>query len=448
MQKRYAVVLLTFFFMIESYSQEKYKFKLEVPVFDYSENLDLAFKYPSMNEAMEWSHDMYELGFWGIDELGDLIFGKGKKPYSALRRIGNNVFKYGSSLAFSKWGSELPVPLGVWGHEEFHRSVLGVSGLSPKNGNWLFSRWDGTVYGISDQELTGLKLESTDNLLYSYVAGVQYEVLLNERVTLDGVFKPKSFPRSALLLYNAWYVYDYFRFSAGSGSDSAKYLATPHENPDPSERDYAGSDLNAWVYDMFNPGRPYIQRDPFPGGNGVNRRIGFSELATDEQDFLKEQKKLLLLNFLNPSILFNNRIRINDGFSFTIFSQYMPTHFGNDIAIYLPIKLRVTGLLMNVHRFSSKDLTGIGFGLGLYDGWLSENISTDIRMNVWDQPESFLGEEKIAGASADVVLRYSFHDDFAGFVSVSGKTRGWLAGDPYLKENLSVRFGISYGLKK
>jgi hypothetical protein len=447
MERQFLFILFLFIF-IKIIPQETYSLKLEIPVFDYSENLDLPYRYPSMNEALEWSHDMYELGFWGIDELGDVTFGKWRKPYSSLRKIGNNVFKYVAGLAFSRWGSELPVPLGVWGHEEFHRSVLGVNGLTPRNGNWLFSRWNGTVYGVSDQQLTMLKLTDNDNLLYSYVAGVQYEIHLNERVTLDGVYKPKSFPRSALLLYNAWYVYDYFRFSAGSSSDSAKNLATPNENSDPAERDYAGSDLTAWVYDMFNPRRLYVQREPFPGGNGVNRRIGFSDLTAEEQDFLKEQKKFSLLNFLNPAILFLDEIRINDGFSFNIFAQYMPAHFGNDIAVFLPLKLRVTGLLLNMHRYSSYSASGLGFGLGLYDGWLTEKISTDIRMNVWDQPESFFGEEKIAGASADVTVRYSFTENLAGFLSVSGKTNGWQAGDPYLKENASAKIGISYSLKK
>jgi len=61
---------------------------------------------------------------------------------------------------FVKYGSELPIPLGVWAHEEFHHSVLGVNGISSKNGNWFLSRWDGTVYGVSDEQLSDLKRES------------------------------------------------------------------------------------------------------------------------------------------------------------------------------------------------------------------------------------------------------------------------------------------------
>lgn len=445
--KRQSFLILFLFIILKASSQESYRLMLEIPVFDYSENLDLPYKYPSMDEALSWSHDMYELGFYGIDELGNLLFKPGEQQYSRFKKFGNNAFKYALGLAFSKYGSELPIPLGVWGHEEFHRSVLGVNGISSKNGNWLFNRWDGTVYGVSDQALTELKATDPAKLLYSYVAGLQYEVLLNRRVTLDELYHRKTFPRSALLLYNAIYVYNYFRFASGSSSDSAKVLAPPHESSNPHERDFTGSDLNAWVYDMFNPSVSFSSRDPFPGGDGVNRRIGFSDLSSAEQNFLKDQKDLALLNFLNPAIFFIEGIRLSDDFSFNIFTQYMPTHFGNDIGVYLPVKLRYTGVLMNVHWFDSYNQSGMGFGLGLEDVWFSEKISGDIIADVWDQPVSFFGDERVAGGSGKVNIRYSVSDNFSAYVSISAKTKGWQAGDPYLKQNTSVQIGISYVLK-
>lgn len=446
MKKGYLIFLVISLLSLPLHAQERYKFKLEIPVFDFPQNVDLPYKYPSMDQALKWSQDMYELGFWGIDELGDLIFKSDDEPYSGLRRLGNNAFKYAAGLAFSKYGSELPIPLGVWGHEEFHRSVLGVRGISSLNGNWLFSRWDGTVYGISDQVLASFKAGDNNSLLYSYVAGIQYEILLKERVTLDDFYYRKSFPRSALLLYNAWYAYDYFRFSTGSSSDSAKYLAPPHENPDPKQRDYAGSDLNAWIYDMFNQEVPYTVRDSFPGGEGVNRRIGFSDLTTEEQTYLKEQKKLSLLNFINPGIFFISRIKISNNFSFSFFSQYMPTHFGNDISIFLPVKFRVTGMQINAHRYDSYETRGFGFGLGLCDIKFSEKFSSDMKANVWKQPERFFGENMITGGAGMIKLRYSITDNFSGYFSVSGKTKGWLAGNPYLDENASFQIGLNYDL--
>ena len=161
-----------------------------------------------MQQAFELSNDFYELSFWGIDALGDKIFISKNKQYTNGKKIGNAVFKYGLSLAFSQYGSELPIPLGVWGHEEFHRSVLGIDNISSKNGNWLLNRWDGTVYGISDSTLTHEKNENINNLLHSYVAGVQYEIALNQKTTLNDFYKNRTLNKNALLLYNAYYVFN------------------------------------------------------------------------------------------------------------------------------------------------------------------------------------------------------------------------------------------------
>lgn len=435
-----------FLLFLETTAQETYKLRLEVPLLDIPQNFDLPHRYPSMDEALSWSSDFYEAGFWGIDELGNFLFRSGKDDPRRLRRLGNGVFKYALGLAFSKYGSELPVPLGVWAHEEFHRSVLGVRGIASNNGNWLFDRWDGTVYGLSDETLGMLKQNDNENLLYSYVAGVQYEIALNERVSLNDFYYKRSFPKAALVLYNAYYVWDYFRFSASHDSDSAKILAPPHESTDPMQRDYAGADLTAWIHDMFNPATPYTNRDPFPEGSGVNRRIGYSDLSSAEREYLDDQKRLSLLNFLNPAIFFINRINLSDNLSFNFFAQYSPVHFGNSVALFLPVKYKETGFLLNASRYRSNTTEGFGFGLGLNNVRLTRKIHSDLRINVWEQPTSFLGTGKVRGGMIGVKAAYDFSDSFSGYIRISGKTKGWIIGNPYLEENVSALAGIAFNL--
>jgi hypothetical protein len=323
---------------------------------------------------------------------------------------------------------------------------LGVNNISSKNGNWLFSRWDGTVYGISDEALENFKNTDIDQLLYPYVAGIQYEILLNEKVTLDGFYNQRTMPRAALILYNAYYVYDYFRFSTGPLSDSVKILAPPHEDINPEQRDFAGADLTAWAYDMFNPELPYTSREGFPNGEGVNRRIGFSDLSDEAQDYLVKQKQLSLLNFLNPAIFFIERIKINSNLSFNFFTQYSPTHFGNDVAVYIPFKYRKYDFLINLHRFGNQTNNGFGVGLGLYHYRFSKKIESDFVLNAWNQPKSFFENENVSGGSFLIKTNYSFRNHFSGFVSVNGKTEGWILGNPYLSSNLSVQIGVDFNL--
>jgi hypothetical protein len=450
MKKIYLFLFIPLFWALKLNGQEAkiYKLRLDIPFFDYPQNATLPHNYPSMNQSLEWSTDFYELTFWGIDELGDKLFRKNKVSYTGWRKLANNTFKYALSLGLSKYGSELPIPLGVWAHEEFHRSTLGVADIISQNGNWLFSRWDGTVYGISDETLDNLKETNINQLLYSYVSGVQYEILLNQTVTLNDFYHKRSFPKNALLLYNAHYVYNYFRFSASAMSDTVKIIAPPHESPNPSERDYAGADLTSWVYDMFNPDLPFTSRDNFPDGEGVNRRVGFSDLSADAQDYLIRQKKLSLLNFVNPAIFFINRINIGNGVSFNVFTRYMPTHFGNDIALYLPVKIREYDLLLNLHQYNAGDIRGYGAGLGVFNYKISKLLAYDLVLNFWNQPENFRTGEKITGGSLGIKPKIRLSQGMTAWLCLTGKTAGWEAGTPFLDENLSGQAGLSWNLIK
>ena len=444
-------IILLFFIMalaIKTQGQDtsRYELRLNFPLVDLPQNSSLSYFAPSMNQAFELSNDLYELGFRGIEKLGDRLFISKTKPNGTWRNRSNSIFKYAIGLGFAKFGSELPIPLGVWAHEEFHRSVLGINDISSKNGNWIFNRWDGTVYGVTDEQLEHLKSTNINQLLHSYVAGVQYEIALNEKTTLNDFYKQRTLTKNPLLLYNAYYVWDYFRFSTSAKSDSVKVLAPPNENKNPIERDYAGADLTAWVFDMFNPSVPFSSREAFPNGEGVNRRIGFSDLSSDAQAYLVKQRKLSLLNFLNPEILFINRIKVNSAFSFNFFAQYSPTQFGNDVAVFLPVQYKKYDILINAHNYNNKTSKGWGIGLGLYNFKLNEKTESDFTLNIWNQPESFFNNKMIMGGLVNVNARYYFRKNFAGFVSVAGKTQGWAIGNPYLENNFSVRLGLNYNI--
>lgn len=441
--KNYILIsfLLTTTNFLFSQDTSIYKLRLSVPIIDFSEK----FQYPTMNQSLEFSNDFYELSFWGIDELGNSIF-KSKKT-SKFQKYSKKAFKYAFSYGFSKYGSELPIPLGIWAHEEFHRSTLKVANIDAKNGNWFFNRWDGTVYGVSDSELDNLKSTNLNQLLYSYVAGVQYENVLNQKVTLDDFYFNRTFTKNALLLYNAFYTYNYFKFSTSSFTDSVKILAPPHESKNPSERDFAGADLTAWAYDMFNPNLLFSSRDSFPDGDGINRRVGISDLSPNALLYLEKQKKLSLLNFINPAIFFVNRIKINENFSFNIFAQYSPTHFGNDIAVFLPMKYKKFDLLFNFHNYNNYKNSKHGIGFGLFNYAISSKISTDFNLNIWEQPTNFFSNKSNFGGSFEFKTKYNFKNNFSGFVALNGKTKGWKIGNQYLNDNLSLQFGINLSIQ-
>ncbi len=423
-----------------------YTLMLHFPVFDYPENTQSNYRFPSMQQALNWSSSMYDLSYWGIHEVSSvLVKNRNNTTGGSLSQKGVEYFL---GLAFARYGSELPIPLGVWAHEAFHGSVLGTEGLTPINGNSLFHRWDGTVYGITDNELFKLKQENLSQLLYSYVAGVQYEIISTKTNVTHDFFNPREFHKTPLYLYNAWYVFNYFRFSISPSSDSVKILAPPHENADPYYRDYAGADLTSWIYDMFSPEEPYTSRDFFPGGQGVNRRIGFSDLTAEGQNYLKKQKKLALINFLNPAIFFINHINIGNRFSFLPFAQYTPTHFGNNISVNIPFTTDNLGQMIALNKFSNnyKNFWGIEYGIYGLDFGSSRHLKLDVNTEIWQQPvnQGFYDKKSKAGLSFAVEAEYSITKNLAFFLNTSYKTDGWKPGNPYLESTFNFSTGISF----
>ncbi|NJO88374.1 MAG: hypothetical protein HC831_04940, partial [Chloroflexia bacterium] len=226
-------------------------------------------------------------------------------------------------------------------------------------------------------------------LMYAYTAGIQPKNNSTRQNVISDFHHPRKFYKNPLYLYNAWYVWNYFRFSTSAASDSVKDIAPHNENKDPRERDFAGSDLTAWIYDMFKPGEPFNNRNPFPGGEGVNRRIGFSDLPEEGQRYLQQQRKLSLLNFLNPVIFGINRIVTGPDFSFNALIQYTPTHFGNDISLLLPFQYRNNKFSLGFHRYSNYQASFPGVEFEYHEHKLTQsgNIYISAGLNAWQQPE-------------------------------------------------------------
>jgi hypothetical protein len=437
-------------FVLSGYSQDTaiYKLRLSYSLLDVPQNFETHGNYPSMMQSVELSNNLYDLSFWGIDALGDVIIKNKKKTTGG--KIANAGFKYITGLAFSYFGSELPIPLGVYTHEEFHRSVLGVNGFKAINGNWIFNRWDGTVYGVTDQDLTLMKENNLNGLLYSYVSGVQSENFATQVNVIQDFYHERSFYKNPFYLYNAYYVWNYFKFSASSESDSVKILAPPHEDANPYYRDYAGADLTAWIYDMYSPDSVYTNRDGFPEGEGVNRRIGYSDLTPEGQDFMNKQKNLALLNFVNPAIFFINRIKLSPDFSFLIFMQYSPTHFGNDIALYVPFRLKSINHLVTFHQYNNfnKGFFGVQYGIYNITPFPTKKIDLGGTINIWSQPENqgFFDQSGEPGGAIEVLANYNLGKGFSASLTAGYKTAGWMIGNPYLEEKGNFRIGLRYDL--
>ncbi len=433
--KKYLLVLL----LVSSFWVNGQDLSVSVPLVSLPQNLK---KYPSMQQSMGISTSMYEFSFFGLHSLG------GKWMGSAPNWQRQSL-EYVVGFAFSQYGSELPIPLGVWGHEEYHRSVLSTANIHSFNGNWLLHRWDGTVYGPSDEELSELKANDLDVLLYSYVSGVQYETQLTKKMVIQDFHNASKNWKAPLYLYNAFYVWNYFKLATSTLSDSVKVIAPQYESSSPDQRDFAGLDLTAWAYDMFSPDQPYTNRDDFPNGEGVNRRVGFHDLSIEAQHYLKKQKKLSLLNFINPAIFLINKIRVNEHLEVLPFVVYQPTHFGNAISLQMPFQYDDQGYLLGLTRFSNYHTSSYGVDLGVMNRPVAgvDEFSMSCVFHLWKQPASFYSHKSRWGGALDVIFKYRLSENFGLNMDCSVKSAGWQEGNPYLDRKINVQFGIDYSVR-
>jgi hypothetical protein len=203
---------------------------------------------------------------------------------------------------------------------------------------------------------------------------------------------------------------------------------------------------------MFSPDIPYTSRDLFPGGEGVNRRIGYGELTTDGQDYLKKQKNLSLLNFINPAIFLVNRIKIGRDFDFLFFMQYSPTHFGNDIALYIPFRLKSLNQLISIHIYnnSQKSFAGIQYGVYNVAPFSNKKMEMGGTLNLWIQPDNqgFFDQSGKFGGAIEMMADYDIGKGFSVNATAAYKSEGWMIGNPYIDRKARFSLGIKYFLKK
>lgn len=72
--------------VLKSQDSAVYQLRLDAPLLDLPQNTDLPYFAPSTYQTLEWSNDFYELGFWGIDKLGDKLFVPKKKKLHTFKK--------------------------------------------------------------------------------------------------------------------------------------------------------------------------------------------------------------------------------------------------------------------------------------------------------------------------------------------------------------------------
>lgn len=401
---------------------------------------------PSMNQSLWVTTDLYELMHFGIGRLD-------AAPDSSFwRHAGAKVLTLGADLV------TLSVPgfLG-WQHEEWHRAVLARHGISSHDGIYELKLFSSTtsVDQIDDADLSRLKREAPADMVRLAEAGIEgnYELAtqLHKVQFFQGTQSWHAGTIALLYLINT----NYLHGCATSSLDSELDAHNAAEGADVSKRDFAGPDCTTWVYDLFRRDEPYEARGVHPSGVGVDRYRKFSELAPEEQRYLRVQRNLSLLNLLDPAMLgfvrFGGGAR-GEGWEWSANVRHELTSFGYDVSLQAFVRRQPYGVFARFHGYANHDRFFPGVELEvvrlpLRVAGVSTNLSA--RGALWLQPreQRFFGTEARAGGLLGVRLAPGGRSWVEPFLEVEAKTAGWVAGNAYLEPAATARFGASFAIR-
>jgi hypothetical protein len=403
-----------------------------------------AYNSPSMRQATAITKSVHSTGYF----LSNALWYRWVKPTNwkrrLLNRLGANVTAAISDNIFNRY------PFGsVWLHEEFHRNTMTLRGISSYNTIWDIGRFTGKVSQVKDEDLIRFKAQYPAEFIRMHAAGIEGQYVLLQSMQKDNFFYQTHYPNILFALVQTKNAVDYVGL-AGDRELGAKALQSIQENegPDMAERDFTGLDLNAWVYDLFRPQEPYGARGIHPSGNGILRERFPNQFTDEEFAYAQKVGKLQYLNFISPHLLSISRIKVSKNFAFNFALRHYLTSFGYDAGGDLFLKIKDKNILFTWHGYHNKDHFFPGVEAHLLDlpvRLSAKTLPLTLRTMLWLQPkdQQFYTDQGQAGGLIYAQLRYPLSRTWQPYLEVEGKTQGWVAGNPFLPANLTVRAGIS-----
>jgi hypothetical protein len=344
----------------------------------------------------------------------------------------------------------------VWNHEEFHRNGLTLQGISSFDDTYhRFTGQEapgGSVSRVFDADMARFKANDPQGLVRSFAAGIESQFLLVRNMQKDNFFYRTDYANVAMNILITKQAVDYvnqFRQNGYDRSiDSMNYYGKTEMT-----RDFVGWDFTPWVYDLFRPHEPYEARGIHPNGAGIDRAIKRTDLTAEEDAYLIRMGRLQYFNFLSPFMVGINRIRVGERTNFNFALRHYLTSFGYNLNADFFIERNGQHWLVGLHTFHNKDHAYPGVEvqrLFLKVPAAKKEMSVQARAMTWVQPtrESFYATNGSWGGLAGLKVFYPLSRKMSIYGEGEAKTRGWVAGNPFLKSNVSFRAGLFFDLGK
>lgn len=416
---------------------------LDVPYQSYASrtygNFLAGYGSPGMKQSLQLTTNLYSAAHFGLKEAF-------KDKNSAFLRA---VLTYGTVSVFDLL--VLQAPLGnAWLHEEYHRAVLTRREVKSANevNRFPFGQEAIRVYRIADADLERMHDKYPNDWRRLQVAGKEGELHLVQTLQRNDFFYRQGMPHTPLYWLLTFSTGAYVRACASDDFNRLVNEMNEKEGADILARDFTGPDYTAWVYSLFRPELRYQARGVHPSGVGVNRYIKPADLTQEELDYIRKQGRLQWLNFLSPTLFGFSKIRLksspegNHYGNFAVRSVLTP--FGNDISAEIWYQSPGYNLFFTLHNYLNRDGLLTGLEAGLVDQPLFKGkLALSPRLMMWRQPEnlSFTTTQGQLGGLLGLKARANL-GRFNPYFEVEGKTAGWVMGNVFLEENVSVNAGV------
>ncbi len=472
MKNVYIALLIFCSFTITIKSQnsdtiENSQLVFSLPVFDFPYQIDASktvnqgqvslgsffkgYSNPSMHQSLDLSTDLYTGVHFGLNKLFRIDAKTNiRKDWSFGKR-----FLYGLTWGVSDYILIYAPGFDGWLHEEYHRAVMTryhINSFNDMNkfplGAELIS-----VNHVKDEDLIRLKQTGSSDFIRMHVAGIEGEYLLIDKLQRNNFFYNQNLPHELTYLLVTLNSIMYVQISS---IPEIADITTDELNLKENSiniRDFTGLDFTAWAYDLFRPNEPYVERGIHPSGIGIDRYIKTTDLTNEELSYLKQQGRLQWLNALSPMFFGVKSINIfNTGFSGNFSVRNFLTSFGNSISgnIYLANPTYKFHIAYHSNQNYNNSFPAIEMQLIDFEKTINSTpfyISPRLLFGMQPLNQEFKTQKSAFLGLAECRIELKSNKIINPFIEVSAKTKGWIAGNEFLDENLSCRFGIVTRIK-
>jgi hypothetical protein len=428
----------------------KVKFIIDIPVADLPfnfQNHGLSVKQfsPGMQQSLNWSKSVMETQQYYTKRLfinPDASYSKGSLLWRKIATGVSDAFIEGALI------SHLPLSTG-WMHEEWHRAIMTKNNVRSHNelNDFSFGFGSASVSHETDEQLSKFKASDNKDFVRMASAGMESQSEYVKALQKDNFYYHLNLSNSASQLLNTLENIYYLKLSVSKEGDKQTMKAEDDEGTNIKKRDFMGLDPLAWMYDLSRPKEAYENRGIHPSGVGVRRYRLTTDLTGEEMKYLKKMGNLNLINLLSPQLFYieafqlNQDTRLNAGLFHTL------TAFGYDLGANVFIQHKEDNWFFTLHNYHNFQNSFYGIEAQMIDKKVmfgNSKVLLTPSVNLWTQPKDqlFRTASSQFGGKAELKAATMISQTWSPYLAVSAKTSGWVAGDAYLNNNVSVRFGI------